>query len=166
MAFSGTTLAYLHFFTCIDPSIYTKEDEGGLEICAACLVVFCAKHAYIHYNKSSHQFSICVRSVHNQSIPTTPVAGRPIIDSDTISLADSRTEVASEAETDETVVGEPEEAGDVQCALRCWQCGVDGEGFIIYVPPEADGANAVSFSIFQVCFSALLYCSRPGRRPH
>ena len=66
------------------------------------------------------------------------------IDSDTISLADSRTEVASEAETDETVVGEPEDAGDVQCALRCWQCGVDGEGLIIYVPPEADGADAVA----------------------
>lgn len=69
---------------------------------------------------------------------------RPTIDPDTISLADSRTEVASEAETDETVVGEPEDADDVQCALRCWQCGVDGDGLIIYVPPEADGADAVA----------------------
>jgi len=128
----------------IDEPNSTKEDEGGLEICAACLVVFCAKHAYIHYNKSSHQFSICVRSVHYESNPSTPVAERPNIDPDAISLADSRTEVASEAETDETAVDEPGDAGDVQCALRCWQCGVDGEGLIIYVPPEADGAHAVT----------------------
>ena len=122
-------------------------------------MVFCAKHAYIHYNKSSHQFSICVRSAHHESTPITPVVERPNIDPDTISLADSRTEVASEAETDETVVGEPEDSGDVQCALRCWQCGVDGEGLIIYVPPEADGADAVSFSILQVYLSTLPYSS-------
>ena len=72
------------------------------------------------------------------------MAERPNIDPDAISLADSRTEVASEAETDETAVDEPGDAGDVQCALRCWQCGVDGEGLIIYVPPEADGAHAVT----------------------
>jgi hypothetical protein len=74
------------------------------------------------------------------------MAERPDI-SDTVSLADSHTEVGSEAETDETVVGEPEDEDDVQCALRCWQCGVDGEGLIIYVPPAADGADAVGFPI-------------------
>lgn len=122
-------------------------------------MVFCAKHAYIHYNKSSHQFSICIRSVHHQSTPITPTAGRPDIDPDTISLADSRTAVSSEAETDETVVGEPEDVDDVQCALRCWQCGTDGEGLIIYIPPEADGANAVSFPIFQASLT-LLFLNR------
>jgi hypothetical protein len=76
------------------------------------------------------------------------VTERSSTDPDTVSLADSRTEVASEAETDETVVGESEDADDVQCALRCWQCGVDGEGLIIYVPDEADAANAVNPSIF------------------
>jgi len=34
-----------------------------MEVCTACFVASCREHAYLHYNKTSHQFSISIRLV-------------------------------------------------------------------------------------------------------
>jgi hypothetical protein len=36
---------------------------GGMEVCTACFVASCREHAYLHYNKTTHQFSIAIRLV-------------------------------------------------------------------------------------------------------
>jgi hypothetical protein len=43
-------------------TVYVSK-EADMEVCTACFVASCKEHAYLHYNKTSHQFSVAIRLV-------------------------------------------------------------------------------------------------------
>src|SRR5262245_51842832 len=47
-----------------------------MEICTTCLVGLCGEHAYMHYTKTAHQFSISVRSAEEVSLALMPFGTR------------------------------------------------------------------------------------------
>lgn len=62
-------------------------------------------------------------------------------------LCTNHNQTSIDSESDSEGSTEYDGVEDLQCALRCWQCGEEEHGEVIDLPPGHDGAEIASFFI-------------------